>query len=199
LTNFLRVLAAPSAVALCLSLSCSDPPSPPAQAAVTFFVGTSTGSCPATHAQLTVPGDSRAYDAIASCDLASGCHPDDYVVVDRDQGTGVSCTVSPRDGGNFQISLHLQASTPKAVSFNVSGIIGATGGSGVTVTEADALGGGINLKDPNCTVEIVANHGQVNAGSIWAHFKCSGLAEDRSASGSTCSADGYFLFENCGS
>lgn len=192
--NLARVIAAPSAVALCLSLSCSDPPSPPAQAALTFFVG---GKCSATHAQLSVPSDSRTYDELG-CNLTTGCKPDDFVVVDRDQGTRITCTVSPRDNGQFQVILSLATDSPKSVSFNVNGSVGPTGGT-LAISEGDQLGGGVSLSDPACTADIVPNFGEVKAGAIWAHFKCNQLTDERNPSGNACTAEGWFLFENCSS
>src|SRR5947207_2908841 len=94
-----RVAAAPLLIlALCMPQACSDPPSPPAQGAVTVIIqpGTMGKRCPPTltHNQVSMPASdaSGVYSELIGCDLSMSCKPDKYVVVDRDRGATISCS-----------------------------------------------------------------------------------------------------------
>src|SRR5689334_20862855 len=90
-----------ASLALCFSAACSDPPTPPAQGAMTEAIqpnGNGVG-CPASGPDFTAPGNADPVGgttATLNCDLSAGtgCAPNQNIVVDGDQNASVSCTVS---------------------------------------------------------------------------------------------------------
>src|SRR5262245_29063288 len=104
-----RFAAAPLAVALfSLSTGCSDPPAPPPQGAVSLIVGPPPGKvCSHTNGQISMPMNVAGVLEALNCDLSQGCKPDEYVVVDRDRGSTVQCSVVP-NGGTYTVSARLR-------------------------------------------------------------------------------------------
>jgi hypothetical protein len=155
-------------------------------------------SCGATHGEIVLPsGSASRVDDELNCNTQNHCKPDQFVLVDGDQGANVSCTVASAGTDQFNLALILQQQP--TLHFEVYGTIGKTGGAGVTINESQGTN---SISDNNCTLSIVKNangtFGQVKPGAIWAHYTCSNLKAKGSAGGGVCSASGAFIFENCG-
>jgi hypothetical protein len=199
--KFGRLAAAPLLLVLCLSHGCSDPPSPPAQAALTLKVDPAPGqTCTTTSPQLSFPTSSVAsvIDEL-NCNLMSGCHPDDFLVVDRDKGAIITCSVAP-NGDNFTVSLNISvdssATGAPSVSFELSGSLSATGGqASISETNTISMGGGTQA---DCTVTIASPVGVIKRGSVWGSFDCPKFRDERNIGDTGCDMKGIFLFENCG-
>jgi hypothetical protein len=197
-----RFAAAPLAAALSLSLSsaCSDPPSPPAQAAVSVKVGVASGKiCSHTNNSISMPMNVAGVVSALTCDLSKGCKPDEYVVVDRDRATTVSCSVAP-NGGTYSVSARLSfdgtATGDPSLTFGLSGNIGATGGTPVKVNQQNTVSDSTGI-DNNCTVSINAPTGLIKAGGIWGSVHCDDFRNPTDISETGCTLDAVFLFENC--
>jgi hypothetical protein len=200
--NVARFAAVPLAVALSMLSGCSDPPSPPPQGAVSLKVGVTPGKiCSHTNGLISMPFNQGAgvYDSL-NCDLSAGCKPDKYVVVDRDRGSSVQCTVAP-NGDKFSVSVSLSvdgtATGTESLSFGLSGVFGATGGTPADVTQQNSVskGGG---QDDMCTVSIAAPRGLIKQGRIWGNVHCDDFRNPSDISETGCQLDAVFLFENCG-
>ncbi|HEX4337388.1 MAG TPA: hypothetical protein VH062_15840 [Polyangiaceae bacterium] len=197
--KFARLAALPLPFVLCMSHGCSDPPAPPAQAALTFATNPSPGlQCTTTNPQLSIPAsNSTGVLQELNCDLSAGCKPDDYVVVDRDRGANVSCIVAPQgDGYTVSLSLNYDGDAVMAptISFSVTGTVSATGGM-VNISQTNSqFGGG---QDPACTVTIAPPKGVVGKGKIWGNFSCMNFRDTHNIGDTGCNMNGIFLFENC--
>jgi hypothetical protein len=173
---------------------------PPAQAAVAFKVSPTGGKqCPPAGAFLGFPSSATAsVVGELSCDLSADCKPDQYVVVDRQDGANVNCSVTA-NGPDYALSASLDvdgaATGGVSVRFDVSGIVSPTGGTVALTENNSAYGGG--GADPACTVTIAPAHGAVGAGKVWATFSCSTFRDANDISDTQCLAEGAFLFENC--
>jgi hypothetical protein len=194
-----RFAAAPLAVALSLSTGCSDPPSPPPQGAVSLKVGVTPGKiCSHTNGQISMPLNVAGVIEALNCDLSQGCRPDEYIVVDRDRGSTVQCTVTP-NGSSFNVSARLSvngtSTGSESLTFGISGLIGPTGGpAAVNQQNSVSMGGGI---DEMCTVSITAPRGLIKTGGIWGHVHCEDFRNRSDISETGCTLDAVFLFENC--
>jgi hypothetical protein len=194
--NLARVIAAPLSIALALSVGCSDPPSPPAQGAVTIVVQpNTTGRCDASGPERSFPGDPAVGDRL-QCSLANpDCgKPNDLVVVDGATNSHVACTVAA-SGDKFEVNVVLDVQPN--VRFQATGLIGPSGGS-LNISASGSVLNGNGLAG-SCTLDIVPNFGLVKPGAIWAHYKCDAFGDPKSPSGAPCTAEGRFIFENCGS
>jgi hypothetical protein len=200
--KFARLALAPLPLVLMLSHGCSDPPAPPAEAALTLNIKTTSGAhCAAPIGQLSIPTAMAAASVLQelNCDLSTGCKVDDYVLVDRDQGATVSCTVSPA-GDNYTVSLNLNydgsAVGQPSMFFTATGSVSATGGQ-LSVTENNSVAGAGGQQD-GCLVTIMPPRGLVKKGSIWASFDCPMFRDPSNIGDTGCDMQGIFLFENCG-
>jgi hypothetical protein len=199
--NVARFAAAPLAVALSLLTACSDPPAPPAQGAVSLKVGVTPGKiCSHTNGQISMPMNVAGVLESLNCDLSQGCKPDEYVVVNRDRGTTVTCTVAP-NGNNFNVSARLSVDGTStgdvSLNFGITGNnIGPTGGGPVGVTQLNSvsMGGG---KDDACTLSINAPRGLIKKGGVWGSVHCDNFVNPTDISETGCTLDATFLFENC--
>jgi hypothetical protein len=187
-----RVLIAPSALVLLVLVQCSDPPTEPARAAAYITVSPGSGSCSASHGELTWPAsESRAVEQL-DCSLEQkSCNPGEYETVDGDTDASVICSVTP-NGDKFTVNLNVSR-TGSSLSF--SGSLDKTGGSlqlqhYSNVTSTTVTGA--------CNIVIEANKSTVKAGAIWAHFDCPAIRDPGAAGGSDCAAAGAFIFEKCG-
>jgi hypothetical protein len=196
-----RFAAAPLAVALSTLIACSDPPSPPPQAAVSVKVGLTPGKlCSHTNGFISMPLNVAGVFSALSCDLSKGCKPDEFVVVDRDRGATVSCSVAP-NGATYNVSARLNvdgtATGDPSLAFGLSGVIGQTGGTPVSVDQQNtvSMGGG---KDSQCTVTIQSPNGLIKPGGIWGSVKCVDFRNPTDISETGCTLEALFLFENCG-
>jgi hypothetical protein len=173
---------------------------PLAQAAITFTSEPAPGkTCTTTNGQLSFPSryNASVYSEL-NCDLSMGCKPDDYIVVDRDPGTSVSCTVSPA-GENFNVLLSLDvdgsATNDASGQFGVAGLVSKTGGT-VIINESNSVarGGG---QQSDCVVKIASPGGVIATGKIWGSFDCPAFRDERNLGDTGCELKGEFLFENC--
>lgn len=172
--RFALVLAALSLGAA----ACSDPVSPPAQAAIAINKPSATG-CLANGA-LSEPPGTENFIAIQNQTTAP---PDDVRIVDGEGGARISCDVS--GSGSFSGNLRTNRT-----SFVVSQGQGASGGAGTAfITQWDATSQ--ETLSGSCTLEVKS----LSAGAIWARFEC---LEFNSPPTITCQATGAFVFENCG-
>ncbi len=212
--KFARLGAAPLPAIIFLISACSDPPSPPAQAAVTLSIAPASGkTCNHTQPQLALPSKSTAsVEAELACDLAAGCKPDDYIVVNQDRGTTVACTVSPA-GGNFNVQLSVivdgSATNELSMQFGLNGTLTPMGGmASINSSSSISRSNGI---DPSCNVSIAnpystltnvvgaPKQGVVSKGKIWGAFECNAFRNPTDIGDTGCLAQGVFLFENCDS
>jgi hypothetical protein len=172
-----------------------------AQGAVAFKVSPTPGKvCSHTNGQLSAPFNvAGVFDAL-NCDLSAGCRPDEYVVVDRDRGTAVQCSVAP-NGGSYTVSARIlvdgSQTGEESLSFGLSGIVGPTGGNSIAVNQQNSVSGGGGI-DNNCTVTINAPYGLIKTGAIWGHVRCDDFKNPTDISETGCTLDAVFLFENCG-
>jgi len=176
-----------------LAISCSDPPSPPAQGALTIIVQPSGGGSCLSHAQLTAPTEFDVYKNL-TCNVADeSCQPNDLVVVDGADGVDLDCTVaSEGDGYKLAGTLRLPGIVDFGVASNSPLREGANAG-GLQVFEW-ASATGESQSDPACDVTIR----KIQGGAVLADFFCSALGKQTSASDPACTARGSFIFENCG-
>jgi hypothetical protein len=199
--KLVRVIAVPPGIALGLFLGCSDPPSPPAQAAVGITVLPVNGQCPFPGSPIVVPPDSAGQpnevNGALLCDLTTpGCKPDAHVVVHGDNGVAVQCTVSPKGDGSFDIQVSVETTR---LNFSASGNVTATGGIvSVNVYESSS-DRSITDDHTGCKVSIPANQGTVKKGALWARFSCDSLVDPKDSARTPCKASGQFIFENCAS
>jgi len=172
---------------------------PPPQGAVAFRVGVPPGRiCSHTNATMSMPPNVAGVLEALTCDLTKGCKPDEFVVVDRDRGATVACSVAP-SGSNFTVSAMLRvdgsSTGSESVSFGLSGVISRTGGM-ATINEQNSVAGGGGV-DPACTVSIVSPMGAIKPGGIWGSFECQNFRNNADISETGCLLSGQFLFENC--
>jgi hypothetical protein len=188
-----RVFAASLGLISGLIAGCSDPPNEPAQGGIVITVTPAPGaSCNGAHGELQIPRDQRLIGALY-CNLDDpACKPGAYVVVDGDQKTSVSCSVS-KSGNTYNVSATLGLSGD---SVGLTGGLSDTGGE-LTMTHRSAQTQ-VNLRG-QCTINILPNKGVISPGKLWAQFSCPALNDPSSASGDQCLATGAFVFEKCGS
>jgi hypothetical protein len=120
--------------------------------------------------------------------------PDDLVVVDGTNGDHVACTVAA-NGDKFEVNVVLDIQP--SIRFQATGLVGPTGGPLNISASGSAVNG--NGLAGSCTVDIVPNFGLLKPGAIWAHYKCPTFGDPKSPGPPSCTAEGLFLFENCGS
>jgi hypothetical protein len=183
-----RLIVVPS-LGLGFGMGCSDPPSLPAQGAATMEVSPLAGGGCNTSRPITVPVDSLPH---LTCNTALGdtCEPAKEVVVDRDDGNQVECSVV-KSGESYTISFSLQNSLLTLSGNSAQGAISASGGP-VAIYSYNS-GSGVAQQSEQCTLMVNA----ISAGSIWASFECPTYGEPSSPSGPRCSAAGIFVFEHC--
>jgi hypothetical protein len=175
---------------------------PMPQGAIEFKSSVAPGMlCSHTHTFISAPSNVAAgvLDAL-SCDLSTGCKPDQYVVVDRDRGATVTCLVAS-NGSDFSVSTRLSvdgtSTGEPSISFQLNGVLSPTGGT-ATISEQNSIGGG-GGNDSMCTVYIQQPRGLVKSGGIWGSFQCENFRNPSDISETGCLLEGYFLFENCDS
>lgn len=192
--NRARVIAAPLSLTLGLVFGCSSPPSPPPQAAASVLVKhTGSYNCDAGGNITNEPDNPGTYTSLQSCNLTSGCHPDQYVVVDGDQGAQVQCSVQSTSSSEYAIQLSL---TSAQMALAIQGGITTTGGA-VSLSETDTANPTLQ-KDPACAITIKPNVSVLKPGAIWADFDCLNFKDPNTGDpNARCEATGSFLFENC--
>jgi hypothetical protein len=178
------------------ALGCSDPVPPPAQGAVTLYVGqpvvhVDQMTCPVTQTYQVGGVDSKTKATMAPTATNPG-----QSVISGEQGSTISCSVKG-GGGNFSFSGTLHASTPQGDLISVSfanGVVGPdfTGTADVTVYTPQ-LSGTFQSTMP-CAITV--KNQQVKGGSIWATFSCPQIQSPPSG---LCGIEGSsaIVFENC--
>jgi hypothetical protein len=185
------------ALPLLVALGCSDPVPPPAQGAVTLYLGQ-----PVVHVdQMTCPVSGQAYqigatDSKTKAILAPTASDPGQSVISGESGSTISCSVRG-GGGNFTFSGSLHAVTPQgdlvSVSFS-NGTVGPdfTGTADVSVYTPQLSG----TFSSTSSCAITVKNQQVKGGSIWATFSCGQIASPPSG---LCGIDASsaIVFENC--
>jgi hypothetical protein len=186
------------AVPLLAALGCSDPVPPPAQGAVTLYLGQ-----PIVHVdQMTCPVTAQTYqvgatDSKTKTVLAPTMSDPGQSVISGEGGSSISCSVTG-GGGNFKFSGTLSAITPQGDKISIqfaNGQVGSdfTGTADVSVYTPQLLAG---FSGTNCAISVQGQPKQVKGGSIWATFSCAQIASPPSG---LCgiSAASTIVFENC--
>ena len=173
--RFALVLAALSLGAA----ACSDPVSPPAQAAMAINKTSDTGCFMIATGALSEPPGTENFIAIQNQTTAP---PDDVRVVDGEGGARISCDVS--GSGTFSGNLRTNRTSFVVSQGQASGTAGTAFITQWDSTSQETLTG-------SCTLEVKS----LSAGAIWARFEC---LEFNSPPTIMCQATGAFVFENCG-
>jgi hypothetical protein len=188
------------AVPLLAALGCSDPVPPPAQGAVTLYLGHTVNpvdqmSCPVT-AQTYQIG---ATDSKTKAVQAPSASTPGQSVISGEGGSSISCSVSG-GGGSYKFSGTLSAITPQGDKISIqfaNGVVGSdfTGTADVSVYTPQLLAG-FSSVGTNMSCAITVQNQQVKGGSIWATFSCPQIASPPSG---LCgiSAASAIVFENC--
>jgi len=190
------LLAAP----LLAALGCSDPVPPPAQGAVTLYLGQTVThvdgrTCPVTSTYQVAGKDSTTKMIAAPTTTDPGMS-----VISGQSGSTISCSVKGGKG-NFTFSGNLYGITPQgdAVSISVSGgTIGADNtGTAQVAIRTPQLSTTVESTMP-CKFTILngSTGPQIKGGSMWASFSCDELdAAPSYACGVNSSST--IVFENC--
>jgi hypothetical protein len=185
------------AVPLLAALGCSDPVPPPAQAAVTLYLGQPVvyvdgKTCPITRTYQIGAIDSKK-NVLAPTASTPG-----QSVISGEGGSNISCSVSG-GGGNYKFSGTLSAVTPQGDQISVqfgNGVVGSdfTGTADVSVYTPQAQGFSSVGTNMNCTIAV--QNQQVASGHIWATFSCPQIASPPSGLCGIAPAS-TIVFENC--
>jgi hypothetical protein len=178
-----------TAVIACGSLACSDPVPPPAQGA---FIASVAGVSPAPAGKACPAGAAFTYDVprVRDTTPAEVLDADTYLhkTIDGEKGSSVSCTVKS-GGGGFTFSGKIELAG-KALEISDGTLVNNTGTARAFVINAEYLSVPLISPTPNCTITA----SDVQAGSIWATFRCTSVESPPS---DYCRAEGAFVFENC--
>jgi hypothetical protein len=172
------------------SLACSDPVPPPAQGA---FIASVNSVSPAPAGKACPAGAAFTYDvpAVRNTTPAEMLDENTYLhkTIDGEGGSRVSCSVKS-GGGGFTFSGKIELGG-KALEISQGTLGGDNMGSArAFIVDTEHLSGALVSPTANCTV----NASDVQAGSIWATFRCTSVESPPS---SYCRAEGTFVFENC--
>ncbi len=191
------ILAVPLLTAL-VSAACSDPVPPPAQGAVTLYLGqpvnnTGSGACPApgiTYQVAAVDSKTKAIAAPSASDPGES-------LISGEQGSKISCSVK-KSGGNFAFSGSIYGTTQQGQTINITMDSGTVDGTTLTGTTnvsvyTPELSASYTSNMP-CTVTVINN--QIKGGSMWATFACDQLSSPPSGLCGVSSASAI-VFENC--
>jgi hypothetical protein len=178
------------------ALSCSDPVAPPAQGA---FLASIKAPSPSPAGKRCPTSVSFTYDvpSILTSKPLEALDQDTYLhkTVDGEDNASVSCKVAGSSSFNFSGRIVLGG---RALSI-ANGTLGADkkGTAQITVTNSESLSNSLVSPTPNCVVNAAAdasNRFQVKAGSMWASFTCPSVEAQPT---DYCSANGFFVLENC--
>jgi hypothetical protein len=183
--------------------STTDASVPHAWGTVTVNVQpTPSKTCNHTLGQLGVPfvHNTGVYAELTTCNLTTGCQPNEYVVHDGAPGTTVSCFVAP-EGGNFTVSVALSVQTSLSpqqslsMQFEAKGTLSPGGGTlMINESNTEANGGGT---DDACSVQLPQNASFLDRGKVWAQFTCTHFRDPTDLTETGCTVTGALLFENC--
>jgi hypothetical protein len=121
--------------------------------------------------------------------------------IDGQNGSLVSCTVTPAAGGySVSATIHSENGT-KFADIAISNLTIAEG-------QSDAAGTLSVIDDTTqyayaspfanpCIFSVVGSSLGIGPGKIWGSVTCASLIDRTSASADQCKATGYFIFENC--
>lgn len=178
-------------------LACSDPVPPPAQGA---FLAHVTSPSPLPAGKQCRIGGAFTYDipAVFATKPIEQLDADTYLhkAVDGENGATVSCSVKGSSTFSFSGKLRQGDSVSLDIS---SGTMGADGkGTAlIGIHNAMKLSSALTSPGPTCTVQAVKGQNnalQLKPGSMWASFDCNAVDAPPTDS---CSADGFFVLENC--
>ena len=127
------------------------------------------------------------HDAQIGTNPPSQNNPGDRVI-DGQDGASVGCQVVYPTPGTVSGSLE-----HGSMSFHVTGDVGATGGT-AHISEYDPQNA--TTLQGDCTLSIIPPQ-EIAAGRIWASFACEAFSDPAQPTGTSCSASGTFVFENC--
>jgi hypothetical protein len=182
------------AVPLLAALGCSDPVPPPAQGAVTLYVGQPTTtvaqmSCPTTATYQVAATDSKTKMIAPPTSTDPG-----ESIISGESGSSISCSVTG-GGGNFKFSGSFVGYTPLGIKVSLTfqnGVIsGTTGTADVNVYTPDLSA---IFSGTGCAITV--QNQQVKGGSIWATFTCDQISSPPSGLCGIASQSA-FVFENC--
>jgi hypothetical protein len=179
------------------ALACSDPVPPPAQGA---FLAHVKSPSPLPEGKQCRIGGAFTYDipVIFATKPLEQLDADTYLhkAVDGEKGASVSCSVK----GSSTFSFSGEYTQGDSLSLSISsGTIGADGkGTAlISIYNSTKLSTALTSPGATCTIDAAKganNNFQVKPGSMWAAFNCAAVDAPPSDS---CSADGFFVLENC--
>ncbi len=184
------------------ALGCSDPVPPPAQGA--FWANVKSVS-PTPAGKMCPSGTTLTFDVptvplpTVEKPQAQTLDADTYLhkIIDGEDKAEVNCTVKGKSSYTVEGTIKL-GNKSLAVS---NGTLGADkkGTARITLRDSGVPGfsGALSAPSANCTLDAAAaagNNYQIKAGSIWGKFSCPSVEQ---APSDYCSAEGYFVFENC--
>jgi hypothetical protein len=186
------------AVPLLAALGCSDPVPPPAQGAMTLYIGSPVTpvdqmSCPVTQTYQVGAVDSKTKMVSAPTSTSTG-----ESIISGESGATITCSVKGSNGTfAFSGSIHGITTQGSQVSLQFNGgTIGPdmTGTANVVVYTPELSSNFSSPTGTPCTVNIL--EGQIKGGSMWATFSCPQIASPPSG---LCgiSAQSAVVFENC--
>jgi len=129
---------------------------------------------------------------------ASGDPKGTPVVDGADLVTAISCAVAGSPSSGFR----LRAKTSTGITLDAPALDGEGVGTASLAFFSAALGEdsaasyGETLSSSTCTIEVI--EGDIEPGSVWAHFSCVDMVGDDLSSPSICNATGEILLKNCG-
>ena len=173
--RFALVLAALSLGAA----ACSDPVSPPAQAAIAIQKRSVSDCFQIADNTLSEPEGTEAFIAIMN---QSTPPPDDIRIVDGEGGATVSCDVS--GSGTFRGNLRTSRTSFVVTDGQASGDTGTA-----LITQWDHVSQ--ETLTGSCTLGIKSLRG----GAVWASFDCPMFNAPPTIN---CAGSGVLIFENCG-
>ncbi len=185
------------------AVACSDPVPPPAQGA---FNASVYSVSPPVQGKMCPSGAALTYE-VPSVPLPTPTHPevqnldaDTYLhkIIDGEDSSTVHCAVKSGSAGiSFEGRISLGG---KAIEISGGKLPDKKSGTArLTFTKSSSPGFSNSLSSAagGCTVEaVVGEKGviQAKAGSMWAHFACTGIDHEPS---DHCRSEGYFVLENC--
>jgi hypothetical protein len=181
--------------------ACSDPIPPAAQGAASIHFGkTATDLCnPGIHV-------ANAPYLRQGGQVVTGTASPAYKLVDGQDGGQVTCRVAP-SGGGYSVSGSLASPAQNAAGMTLQSTIidisipsiaeNQSGAKGSLTVNDDKTQSTYQSGQDGCVFSVSGQQLGIAPGRIWASVTCAHLSDPLNGSGATCSADGYFVLENC--
>jgi hypothetical protein len=187
------ITRAPSQGAATISFTNPDPPA----------VGPAP-LCPFPHTS-AAPIFTTGYDPTTSTAKGTEAITGVTETVDARTGNLVMCSVVPVTGGyDVYARIHSEVSDRLGnqwADIEISHLTMAAGQSHVSATLSVSDEVTRSAYSPPttipCTFSVTGGSMGIGSGRIWGSVTCAALIDPSSASGDTCKATGYFIFENC--